>query len=185
VDVEVGVLDEETRLVLGPWLATLDGKRPFVTLGYTLDADGRICGLMSATVTSEREVAMDAHNLRLVHDAVLHNDGQLEEGIPAGHGRDVFTLAIDTSQEASDLRASLVDGGVRSLLVDGGSSLVSSFLEMGMVDQAVTYIASDGPYSPGQTPADTHHFAGLLRGFTLRDVTRVGRAVRVSLVRRR
>lgn len=36
----------------------------------------------------------------------------------------------------------LVDGGVRSLLVDGTCSLARSFLEVDLVDQAVAYIES-------------------------------------------
>jgi diaminohydroxyphosphoribosylaminopyrimidine deaminase/5-amino-6-(5-phosphoribosylamino)uracil reductase len=185
VDVEVGVLDDETRLVLAPWLAALEGKRPFVTLGYTVDADGRIGGLASSSLTSTREVAMDVHNLRLIHDAVLRDDDRLEESAPGGHGRGVFALPTDTPPEASDLLASLVDGGVRSLLVDGGSSLASSFLEAGLIDQAVTYIESGGPSSSRQPAVDTRHFAGLLRGFALREVTRVNQTVRVSSARRR
>jgi riboflavin biosynthesis pyrimidine reductase len=84
-----------------------------------------------------------------------------------------------------DLLATLVDGGVRSVLVDGGSSLAGSFLNTGSVDQAITYIESAKPSSAGQPAADTRHFAGLLRGFALQEVTRVGRAVRVRSMRRR
>jgi diaminohydroxyphosphoribosylaminopyrimidine deaminase/5-amino-6-(5-phosphoribosylamino)uracil reductase len=185
IDVEVGVLDDETRLVLAPWLAALEGERPFVTLGYSVDAGGRIGGLASESLAPIREVAMDVHSLRLVHDAVLRADGVLEEGAPGGHGPDVFALATGTEQEASDLLTSLVAGGVRSLLVDGRSSLAGSFLESGLVDQAVTYMESGGPSSTGQPAADTRHFAGLLRGFALREVTRVSRTIRVTSTRRR
>ncbi len=184
VDVEVGVLDDENRLVLSPWLAALEGARPFVTLGYTVDVNGKISGLTSASFTPIREVAIDVHNLRLVHDAVLRDDDRLEEGAPGGHGREVFALATGTAHKASDLLTSLVDGGVRSLLVDGASSLAESFLDTGLVDQAVTYIESGGPSSASQTAADTRHFAGLLRGFALREVTRVSQTVRVRSVRR-
>ncbi|MGB9278677.1 MAG: dihydrofolate reductase family protein, partial [Pseudonocardiaceae bacterium] len=180
----VGVLDDENRLVLAPWLAALEGARPFVTLGYTVDVNGKISGLTSASFTPIREVAIDVHNLRLVHDAVLRDDDRLEEGASGGHGREVFALATGTAHEASDLLTSLVDGGVRSLLVDGTSSLAESFLDTGLVDQAVTYIESGGPSSASQTAADTRHFAGLLRGFALREVTRVSQTVRVRSVRR-
>ena len=128
---------------------------------------------------------MAAHDLRLTHDAVLLEDGQLEEGTPNQHGRDVFNLPTDTTQRISDLLTLLIDGGVRSLLVDGGCSLASSFLEVGVVDQAVAYIESGGPSNARQRTVDAQQFAGLLRGFALGDVVRVGRAVRVSSVRRR
>jgi hypothetical protein len=46
-------------------------------------------------------------------------------------------------------------------------------------------LKGSGPSSAGQTTADAQHFAGLLRGFALRDVAPVSRAVRMSGVRRR
>jgi len=185
LDVEVGVLEHETRLVLGPWLAALEHQRPFVTLVYTVDAGGGIKGLLSTDPASSQEAVMAAHDLRLTHDAVLLEDGQLEEGTPNQHGRDVFNLPTDTTQRISDLLTLLIDDGVRSLLVDGGCSLASSFLEVGVVDQAVAYIESGGPSNARQRTVDAQQFAGLLRGFALGDVVRVGRAVRVSSVRRR
>lgn len=114
-------------------------------------------------------------------DAVLFDDGRLEEGVLEGHGPGVFHLTTaQPPPETGDLLASLVEGGVRSLLIDGGCSLVSSFLEAGWVDQAVAYVESSGSSSVRQTVADANQFAGLVTGFTLRDVTRVGGAVRVS-----
>jgi diaminohydroxyphosphoribosylaminopyrimidine deaminase / 5-amino-6-(5-phosphoribosylamino)uracil reductase len=180
LDIEVGVLDDETRLVLGPWLAALEHKRPFVTLVYTVDESGRISGLPFAG-----EVAMNAHDLRLIHDAVLLDDGRFEEGTPGGHGREVFNLTTDyPPQETSDLLAALVGGGVRSILLDGKCALASSFLEAGWVDQTVEYIESGGSASARNTTADATCLTGLVTGFALRDVTRVGRAVRVTSVRR-
>ncbi len=181
LDVEVGILDDETRLVIGPWLTALEQQRPFVTLVYAVHADGWVGGLQPAARPSLSHAARDAYDLRLVHDAVLFDDGRLEEGVLDGHGRDVFYLT--TAQpplETGDLLASLVDGGVRSLLLDGGCSLVSSFLEAGSVDQAVAYVENSGSSSVGQTVAGAHRFVGLLTGFVLRDVTRVGETVRVS-----
>lgn len=180
LDVEVGVLDDETRLVLGPWLIALEHERPFVTLVYAVDADGRIKGLLSADPASLREIVMDAGDLRLIHDAVLFDDGRLEEGILDGHGRGVFHLTTaEPPLETGNLLASLVDGGVRSLLIDGGCPLVSSFLEVGWIDQVVAYMESSGSSSFRQRRADAHRFAGLVTSFVLWDVTRVGGAVRV------
>lgn len=184
VDVEVNVLGDETRLVLGPWLAALEHKRPFVTLGYTVDRNGSLGGLPTVTRFSAHESVMDALDLRLMHDAVLLDTGQLEEGVSGGHGQDVFKLRTESPKEVSELLASLTEGGVRSLLVDCASPLSSSLLAVGSVDQAVAYIESGGSSSAGQMTADTKLLAGLVRGFVLRDVTRVGRVVRVNTVRR-
>ncbi|MGH4014076.1 MAG: bifunctional diaminohydroxyphosphoribosylaminopyrimidine deaminase/5-amino-6-(5-phosphoribosylamino)uracil reductase RibD [Pseudonocardiaceae bacterium] len=140
---------------------------------------GGAAALRSAGLDVEVGVLDD--ETRLVHDAVLSDDGRLEEGVLDGHGRDVFDLAAtQSSLETSELLASLVAGGVRSLLIDGDCSLVSPFLEAGWVDQAVAYIETGGPSSAGQTRAGVNLSAGLVPGFALRDVTRVGRAVRVS-----
>lgn len=183
VEVEVGVLDEETRLVLGPWLVALERKRPFVTLAYTVHADGSIGGLPTAAHSAARELVMDTHSLRLIHDAVLHDDGQLEETVPNGHGQDVFNLPTDTPQEVSYLLASLVGGGVRSLLVDGTCSLISSFLAADVIDQVVAYVENSGPSNARRALAGTQCFFGLVSGFSLQNVIRVGQAVRVSSVR--
>lgn len=184
LDVEVGVLDQETRLVLGPWLAALEHARPFVTLVYTVDANGGISGSPSSELSSTPEAVMDAGVLRSAHDAVLLNNGRLEEGAPNRHGRDVFNPPTIPPHDVTALLASVVDGGVRSLLVDGACPLARSFLEAGSVDRAVAYIESEGPSHSGQTTADAQRFAGLIRGFALCEVTRVGRVVRVSSVRR-
>lgn len=184
VDVEVCVLDDEARLVLGPWLAALEHKRPFVTLGYTVDGDGLLGGLPTAGRSSAPEAVMDARDLRFNHDAVLLASGRIEEGVPGGHGRDVFKVVLESPEEASELLASLADGGVRSLLVDGASPLADSLLEALWVDQAVGYVERNGPTGIGQVSADARCFAGLVTGLALRDVTRVGQAVRVSSIRR-
>lgn len=184
VDVEVCVLDEEARLVLGPWLAALEHQRPFVTLGYAVDGDGLLGGLPTAGRSSAHEAVMDAFDLRFNHDAVLLASGRIEEGVPGGHGREVFKLVLESPEEASELLASLANGGVRSLLVDGASPLADLLLDAGWVDQAVAYVESNGPTSIGQASADARCFAGLVTGLALRDVTRVGQAVRVSSIRR-
>lgn len=183
VEVEVGVLADETRLVLGPWLFALERKRPSVTLAYTVGANGSVGGLPTAAHTAMRDLVTDAHNLRLIHDAVLLGNGQLEEAVPNGHGQNVFSLPTGTPHQVSDLLASLVRGGVRSLLVDGACSLTSSFLDADVVDQVVAYVETSGPSNAGLAATDTQRFAGLVQDFALRTVTRVSRVVRVSSVR--
>lgn len=77
-----------------------------------MDADGRVSGLQSAGMMSLREAVRDAHDLRLVHDAVLFDDGRLEEGTLAGHGDGAFSLpTVCPTQDMSELLSSLIDGG--------------------------------------------------------------------------
>lgn len=179
VEVEVGVLEQETRLVLGHWLTVLEHERPFVTLIYTVNSDGEIGSSLTSDHPSSPAVMMDAHDIRVAHDAVLLNNGRLEEGQPNRHGPDVFALPTDTSDEANDLLRSLAEGGVRSLLVDGACSAANSFLEIDVVDQEVVYIESGGPSSIGYTTTKGKRFSTLMPGFSLHNVSLVGGAVRV------
>jgi riboflavin biosynthesis pyrimidine reductase len=120
-----------------------------------------------------------------MHDAVLLSNGHLEEAVFNGHGQDVFSLPTNTPPEVSDLLASLVSGGVRSLLVDGISPLTSSFLESDLIDQTVAYVDSNGPSNLRQTSNNIQRFTGLISNFALRNVTRVGPMIRAHSVHRR
>lgn len=176
LSVVTDVLCDEARLVVDSWLTSLHYERPFVTWVYAVPLDGLASGLSTTSEASFLEAAVDAHNLRLVHDAVLTDDGEIFEGFPSGHKPEVFSLAmVHPSQEASQLLVALLRGGGRSLLLDGSLSLASPFLAAGWVDQAIAYIAASG--SSSAVPTATG--AGLIANFVLHDVTRLGDIVRV------
>lgn len=176
VNVVTDVFSREARLVLDPWLTAVHQARPFVTWSYVVPADGLPDGMPTAARSPFREASVDAHSLRLVHDAVLSDDGHLSEGCPGGHKPEVFSFArVNPRQEPEGLLVSLLAGGVRSLLLDGSLSLASPFLAAGLVDHAVAYIAIGG--SSSAVPPATA--AGLVADFTLYDVTRLGDVVRV------
>ncbi|MGH4016723.1 MAG: bifunctional diaminohydroxyphosphoribosylaminopyrimidine deaminase/5-amino-6-(5-phosphoribosylamino)uracil reductase RibD [Pseudonocardiaceae bacterium] len=175
LSVVTDVLCDEARLVLDTWLTALYQERPFVTWVYAVPPDGLASGL-STVEESFLEAAVDVHNLRLVHDVVLTDDGEIYEGSPSGHKPEVFSLAmVHPRQEASQLLVALLRGGACSLLLDGSLPLASPFLAAGWVDQAVAYLAPSG--SPSTVPPATA--AGLIANFALQDVTRLGDIVRV------
>src|SRR5207249_3476134 len=76
VDVEVGILAEEARLVLGPWLDTLRTRLPVVTWAYALTSAGP--APVDGPALAE---------LRDQVDAVLHADRHVEEGVRGSHGK--------------------------------------------------------------------------------------------------
>lgn len=176
LSVVTDVLCDEARLVLDSWLTAQYQERPFVTWVYAVPPDGLASGLSTAVDVSFIEASVDAHNLRLVHDVVLTDDGEIYEGSPSGHKPEVFSLAmVHPRQEAGQLLVALRRGGARSLLIDGSLPLASPFLVAGWVDQAVAYMAASG--SPSAVPPATS--AGLIANFALQDVTRLGDIVRV------
>jgi diaminohydroxyphosphoribosylaminopyrimidine deaminase/5-amino-6-(5-phosphoribosylamino)uracil reductase len=86
VSVETNVLADEARLVLDPWLIATTRQRPFVT--WYRVAGGSVKQVEAAAVAELRGAA----------DVVIFPDGQVEEGIPNGHGVSAgFSYQTDAS----------------------------------------------------------------------------------------
>ncbi|MGO4806166.1 bifunctional diaminohydroxyphosphoribosylaminopyrimidine deaminase/5-amino-6-(5-phosphoribosylamino)uracil reductase RibD [Arthrobacter sp. 2MCAF15] len=153
------------------WFDAVDAKRPFVTLHIAQTLDSRIAASdgTSQWISSPESLA-DNHALRGRIDAILvgtqtvlvdnprltarNADGEAAgkqplravmgyRGIPedaAIHGADgnVLHLATRDPREALD---QLFDSGVRHLMVEGGSRVLSAFLAAGLVDELIVYLA--------------------------------------------
>jgi diaminohydroxyphosphoribosylaminopyrimidine deaminase/5-amino-6-(5-phosphoribosylamino)uracil reductase len=162
VDVEVGVLAEEARIVLGDWLTTLRTGRPVVTWAYAL-------GTRSVDETTVRE-------LRAGFDAVVYPDGRVEEAVPDSHGRGI--LHLPTEPIAGDphrAMKSLFEGGVRSALLLGRSALAREYLAAQLVDRVLVQASDDAQ--------DTSWADGLaLAGFVIANVSKNDQYVWVELV---
>jgi diaminohydroxyphosphoribosylaminopyrimidine deaminase/5-amino-6-(5-phosphoribosylamino)uracil reductase len=167
VDVEVGVLADEARLVLGPWLATLDRRRPVVVGGYMVGKD-RLEPL-------EAEVVGE---LRTGVDAVLYGDGRVEESVPFVHGHGILNLpsVVHASDPAGSLDV-LYSGGVRSVLLVGAADFIAGYAEAGLVDTLLV----DWPTVAGAS-GDTEAFT-LPRDYRMVAVAKAGRAVRAEYER--
>src|SRR5436190_1195722 len=75
------VLADEARLVLGPWLTAQTRGWPFVVAGYAVGSDG------------PQHLEPDAvSDLQAGVDAVLYQDGRVEEAIPGRHGQGVLNI---------------------------------------------------------------------------------------------
>jgi diaminohydroxyphosphoribosylaminopyrimidine deaminase / 5-amino-6-(5-phosphoribosylamino)uracil reductase len=175
LSVEVGVCEQEARLVLGPWLAALDAGRPTVTWAYEIRDDPGTTNGAQVHDPDERTVA----ELRAGHDVVLFGDGRIAEGIPGGHGPGVFTLP--TGPLPADPNAALTAlaaAGTRTVLLAGDRTLAEPFLSRGLVDGFVVHgwAAPAAPATPdgAQPPFD------LPAGFAVTDVTRVGTGLRIT-----
>lgn len=136
IDVEQDVLKDEALVVLGPWLSSIQARRPFITWIYEAAPDGSPI-VFGEYAAMRGEVAA----IRNSHDLVMTLDGKFEEGRSSSHGQDVFTVpGSDTVYDSTELLDTLLATGARSVLIEGNSSNATSLLSICPANQVITYI---------------------------------------------
>jgi diaminohydroxyphosphoribosylaminopyrimidine deaminase/5-amino-6-(5-phosphoribosylamino)uracil reductase len=183
--VEVEKADEElgfrARRQNEAWRTWITEHRPFVTYKAAVTLDGRM------TLQGSRWISGEASR-RLVHELRAHSDA-VAVGIetaradrPALTARDVgagrqprrLVFGRGTLPEGLDLEllpgpldvelARLGGEGVQSLLLEGGSTLATSFLKAGLIDKLLAFVAPQlsgkGPRLFGELeePVPLHRF---------------------------
>lgn len=160
VSVEVGVLADEARLVLGDYLTTFHSRRPVVTWAYPVGVPA-----IDAAAVDE---------LRACTDVVVHPDGRVEEAVAGSHGKGMLSLPEDpVSDGAHQAVKALFEGGARSALLLGASHLAEGWLAAEVVDRILGYGATAGPAPQWHVPD----------GFVLAGITRTDRYLRAELTR--
>jgi len=173
--VEVELVDSfESRRQNEAWRTWVGRGRPFVIYKAAVTLDGRM------TIPGERWISGEAsrrvvHELRASVDAVAVGAGTARVDRPRLDARDVETprgqprrlVFGSTLPEGLDLElrtgrvdeelAALAREGVQSLLLEGGSTLASSFLALDLVDKLVVFVApklaGDGPQLVSAIPS--------------------------------
>ncbi|MGW9351464.1 bifunctional diaminohydroxyphosphoribosylaminopyrimidine deaminase/5-amino-6-(5-phosphoribosylamino)uracil reductase RibD [Nocardiopsis flavescens] len=124
VDVETGVLAEEAHLVLGPWMRTLETRRPILWWASS-----------GSTLKLGRSWIMA---LQSRMDAILNSDGSITEAVPGSHGAGILDIPRSYNPDDPIMTVeALYKGGARAVLVDGGPTLVDPFLRQGLIDHIV------------------------------------------------
>ena len=214
IEIRRAYADEAAAGALRQWLFAVSTGRPFVTWKYAATLDGRVAAAdgSSRWITGEQARA-DGHRLRGQSDAVVVGSGTVLADDPqltarGGHadhqplrvvldrrGRTpvnarvhddaAATLVLDSADPAHALKE-LYGRGVRSVLLEGGPTLAGAFVEAGLIDRVVGYLApallGDGPAALESAGMPT--IADALR-LSVEDVTRVGEDVRITAVPRR
>lgn len=81
--------------------------------------------------------------MRYQVDAIVHADGQVEEGIPGTYGRGGFALpATVTITEPAAVLSTLHEAGARTVLLHGGPDLAARFLDLRLVHEARVFRAT-------------------------------------------
>jgi diaminohydroxyphosphoribosylaminopyrimidine deaminase/5-amino-6-(5-phosphoribosylamino)uracil reductase len=169
VDVETGVLAEEARHVLGPWLTALALRRPVVTWACFLDGSG--------IVALPDDIAA-ADMIRLTVDAVLYADGRVEEAVPGTHGVGILELKdASPGVDPAEIAKSLYASGVRHLLLQGALDVAAPFLAAGLVDRVISYLSAQTPSRP---PIAELPWPLLPPGFEIADIRKTCGLVRVA-----
>lgn len=180
IDVEVGVLADEARLVLGSWLSSLKTGRPHVTWAYVHSDDGPAPALDSTSPL----VAADARLLRTHNDAVLYPDGKVAEGVPNSHGGGVLRLrSKHLTDDPTAILAVLYAGGVRSVLLSGDRSFAEPFVQAELIDQIFVYLAAEGPSTSPRSRGGDVSWSLWPSGFVIAAITRQNTHVKITAIR--
>ncbi|SDW85039.1 diaminohydroxyphosphoribosylaminopyrimidine deaminase / 5-amino-6-(5-phosphoribosylamino)uracil reductase [Arthrobacter sp. cf158] len=171
VEVQSGLGATEAFGLNREWFDAVTAKRPFVTLHIAQTLDSRIAAVdgTSQWISSPESLA-DNHGLRELIDAILVGtgtvlidnprltartaDGERSQRQPiravmglrkvpddaAVRGRDGRFVHLPTRDPAAAL-GTLFDQGVRHVMVEGGSSILSTFLAAELVDELIVYLA--------------------------------------------
>ncbi len=171
VRVRTGLGADSARALNRRWFDAVAERRPFVTLHIAQTLDGRIAASdgTSQWISSPESLA-DNHATRNLIDAILVGTQTVlvdnprltarnaagettgrqplravmgHRGIPADaaiHGDDGNVLHLATRDPRAALDE-LFDAGVRHLMVEGGSRILSAFLAAGFVDELIVYVA--------------------------------------------
>jgi diaminohydroxyphosphoribosylaminopyrimidine deaminase/5-amino-6-(5-phosphoribosylamino)uracil reductase len=165
--VEVEVLDLwEARLQNETWRVWISRGRPFVTYKVAMTLDGRVTVPGSRWVSGEESRRL-VHELRAASDAVAVGMGTVRADDPALTARRVgaatqprrLAFGRGPLPEGSGLElhsgsldeelGALAGEGVRSLLLEGGPTLATSFLAADLVDKLLVFVA---PTLAGEGP---------------------------------
>ena len=166
-----GLLADEATELLTPWLTSVREGRPWVTVKWASTLDGRAAAADGSsqwiTSTASRQ---RVHEQRAAHDAiavgtgtVLADDPSLTargdggellptQPIPVVFGERPVPPGAQLRQHPAglielghrDLPRALIDlhtRGIRRLYVEGGPTLASAFIQAGLVDEYLVYLA--------------------------------------------
>lgn len=162
IEVESGILEEEARKLNKEFFCFHKKKRPYVTLKAALSLDGKLTKEegVQTKITGDLSQRL-THVLRHEHHAILIGAGTAliddpHLGVRKIEGRDPLRIILKGERELpsnlkifrdenhliferediKEVLKALHEKGVRSVLVEGGAEVLSSFIEAELWDEA-------------------------------------------------
>ena len=153
-----GELGFQARQQNEAWLTWVTKRRPFVTYKAAMTLDGRLTLPRSRWISGEESRRL-VHELRAASDAVAVGMGTARADRPAltarelGAARQPRRLVFGSGPlpEGVDLEllsgpleeelGRLAEEGVQSLLLEGGPTLATAFIEAGLIDKLLVFVA--------------------------------------------
>lgn len=205
LDVEVGLMEDDARRLLEPYIHHRTTGRPYVVLKLAASLDGRTAAPdgTSRWITGE-DARRDAHGLRSESDAILVGAGTVRADDPSltvrlVEGRDPRRIVLGRAPrdarvhpceefegEIDELLDRLGREDVVQLMVEGGATVAGEFHRRGLVDRYVVYLApvlfgggdAAGLFNGAGAPTMDDVFRGRIV-----DVRPIGGDLRIDLVR--
>jgi diaminohydroxyphosphoribosylaminopyrimidine deaminase / 5-amino-6-(5-phosphoribosylamino)uracil reductase len=160
VDTELadGELGFRARQQNEAWLTWVTKRRPFVTYKAAMTLDGRLTLPESRWISGEESRRL-VHEVRAASDAVAVGMGTARADRPALTARDVGAArqprrlvfgsgplpgGVDLELLPGPLEEELgrlAEEGVQSLLLEGGPTLATAFMEAGLIDKLLVFVA--------------------------------------------
>ena len=140
------------------WLTWVTKRRPFVTYKAAMTLDGRLTLPGSRWISGEESRRL-VHELRAASDAVAVGMGTARADRPALTAREVgaarqprrLVFGSGPLPEGVDLEllsgpleeelGRLAEEGVQSLLLEGGPTLATAFIDAGLIDKLLVFVA--------------------------------------------
>ncbi|MBC2959820.1 bifunctional diaminohydroxyphosphoribosylaminopyrimidine deaminase/5-amino-6-(5-phosphoribosylamino)uracil reductase RibD [Nocardioides deserti] len=171
VDVEAGLLADESRALNRTWTFAVEHGRPFVTWKLATTLDGRSAAADGTSRwISSRAARLDTHRLRGQADTMLVGTGTVAVDDPALTVRDEHDVPLPDQPLRAVMGLRDLDPGRRVLddhaetvllrtrdphealaalrardrqhvFLEGGPTLAAAFLRAGLVDEVVAYVA--------------------------------------------
>ena len=153
-----GELGFQARQQNEAWLTWVTKRRPFVTYKAAMTLDGRLTLPRSRWISGEESRRL-VHELRAASDAVAVGMGTARADRPALTAREVgaarqprrLVFGSGPLPEGVDLEllsgpleeelGRLAEEGVQSLLLEGGPTLATAFIDAGLIDKLLVFVA--------------------------------------------
>jgi diaminohydroxyphosphoribosylaminopyrimidine deaminase/5-amino-6-(5-phosphoribosylamino)uracil reductase len=156
IEVEVGVLEAECQALNRRFFTYHREQRPYIILKWAQTANGFLDDHFKATQISSDFTKMLSHKLRAEEDAILVGRVTDEREHPQLNVRDWYgpdpkRLIVDHAHPLS--LSSLYAHHIQSLIVEGGTKTLNTFIEKGLWDEIrvetnLSKTVSDGTRAP-------------------------------------